>query len=159
MTPGKPGTAAEGDDMNAAIVETQTLRYRAKGFTDDVVDCEICGRVDLKGTVRLEIVDVDGNVEGEIFAGVVCAARHSGRKAAEIRTEAKDAEKATRDAFFAYRSARSDAEYHASGAALERLGLVRNVRNMDVVDADPGYLAEMAAWDATHPAPERPRGW
>ncbi|MDT8915744.1 hypothetical protein [Amycolatopsis sp. PS_44_ISF1] len=144
---------------NALAETTQTLTYVTKGFTDDVTECEICGREELKGTVRLEITAPDGDVEGEVYAGVSCAGRRAGRPAAVIRSEAKAHETAVRAAWSAYRAAQHDAHMAASTAALGRLGLERRPRNLAAVDVEPGYVAEMAAWEDGHPAPERPRGW
>jgi hypothetical protein len=72
----------------------ETLQWHAKGFTDDVTTCEHCGRVDLKGTVRMVAVDQDGAADGEEYMGVICAARMTGRKAGDIRTEAVRADRA-----------------------------------------------------------------
>ena len=145
--------------MTTTATETQTFRYRAAGFTEDITECDICGKVDLKGTVRLVIVDADGNEDGEVYAGVVCAARRSGRKAAEIRTEAAAGDRAVCEAWSQYRQALASADYAASGRALTRLGLQRSLASITITDADPQYRAELAAWKAEHPAPPAPPGW
>lgn len=68
------------------------LTYTAMGMTDEVTTCEICGKPELKGTIRLLVQDPDGNVEGEIFAGTTCAGRKSGRPVKDLRSEAKKAD-------------------------------------------------------------------
>lgn len=136
-----------------------TFYYRAAGFTEDITDCEVCGKVDLKGTVRLVIVDQDGAEEGELHAGVVCAARRAGRKAGEIRAEAKAADAATRGAWMQHRQARNDVEYAEGSRILAALGLERSMATYDVWAKHPEFLATVAAWDAEHPEPTRPRGW
>lgn len=78
-----------------------TITYRATGMTDDVTTCEHCGKAELKGTVRLIICDEDGATGEEIYAGVVCAARLSGRKASAIRTEADRADRERKEARWA----------------------------------------------------------
>lgn len=50
-------------------------KYRMIGTTDDVIDCEKCGKVDLRMTVVLEMFDADGNSEGITYYGSTCAAR------------------------------------------------------------------------------------
>lgn len=76
--------------------------YRVLGTTDDVTTCEICGREELKGTIVLGVLDADGNVEAEIYAGSSCGARAAGRKgrnaAAKLRAEADAATYAVRAA-------------------------------------------------------------
>lgn len=66
--------------------------YRVLGTTDEVTTCEICGRDELKGTIVLGVLDADGNVEAEMYAGSSCGAKAVGRKgrnaAAKLRDEA-----------------------------------------------------------------------
>lgn len=137
----------------------QVFRFRAMGFTEDITDCDICGRVDLKGTVRMLVVDDDNNEDSEIHAGVVCAARKSGRKASEIRNEAKAADAAVYAAWNNYRDDRNRVEFDLADAVLARHGVARSLETWDVWAKDPGLLAAMAAWDVQHPAAAKPRGW
>jgi hypothetical protein len=88
---------------------SSVIRWAAKGFTDDVTECGHCGRTELKGTVRMVVVDADGNDDGDMYMGVVCAARMTGRKAGEIRTEANRADRARDEARRAAHRAWSDA--------------------------------------------------
>src|SRR4029079_3973808 len=78
--------------------EVEVFRWVARGFTDDVTDCQHCGKTDLKGTVRMVALGPDNEDLGDCYMGVGCAARMSGRKAAEIRTEASRADRQARDA-------------------------------------------------------------
>lgn len=53
-----------------------TGRFRYIGTTSDVVECENCGKVDLRATVIIMPVDAEGNDEGEpTYYGSTCAAR------------------------------------------------------------------------------------
>jgi len=66
--------------------------YRVLGTTDEITECEHCGRVDLKGTIVLGIVDADGNVDERVYFGAVCGARAAGRPVKELRKEAASAD-------------------------------------------------------------------
>lgn len=58
--------------------------WRIVGITDECTECEVCGRVELKSTVLIELED-----GSQIYAGSSCAARKVGVKAAEMRSAAK----------------------------------------------------------------------
>lgn len=137
---------------------TITITYRAAGFTDEVTECDICGKVDLKGTVRLELVDPDGGIEGEVYAGVVCAARRSGRKAAAIRDEARAADTARDKLHNEWRDALNDYLFKFGDRLLAEWGLPR-LRNYDKILADPSYKAARVEWLAAHPEPTPARGY
>ena len=49
--------SSRGDTVN-----TTTAAYRVLGTTDEVTTCDICGKVELKGTIVLGVLDADGNV-------------------------------------------------------------------------------------------------
>lgn len=71
----------------------------AKGTTDDVTTCELCGRTDLKHTVLMVVVDVDGNPVGDpSHFGSHCAATMSGRPVGELEAEAAAADREAREA-------------------------------------------------------------
>lgn len=92
--------------------------YRVLGTTDDVTECQVCGKVELKGTMAL---DMDGTT---VFAGFTCGAWLAGRPVRELRTEAKAADQARRDAEQAVRDAAAAAERAAFAAwVLARYGL------------------------------------
>src|SRR4051794_30879734 len=73
-------------------------KYRMIGTTDDVIDCEKCGKADLRMTVVLEMFDTDGNSEGITYYGSTCAARALAargvkRTTAQLRNEATAADR------------------------------------------------------------------
>jgi hypothetical protein len=74
------------------------LAYRVLGTTDDITDCDQCGRDDLKSTVILGHLDADGNVEGVRYVGSDCGARLSGQRASVIASGARKADRAAREA-------------------------------------------------------------
>lgn len=76
-------------------------RYRMIGTTDDVVNCQRCGKPDLRMTVVLEMLDADGNGEGVTYYGTTCASRALAtrgvkRTTADLRNEATAAERQRR---------------------------------------------------------------
>ena len=72
--------------------------YIALGTTDDSTECGKCGKVELRRTVRIGVLDADGNVEETFYAGTTCAAKLTGRKAAAILAEALAADTRLADA-------------------------------------------------------------
>lgn len=74
--------------------------YRVTGTTDDVTDCELCGKVELKGTVMLVPLDAEGNDDGEVsYFGTSCAAKAAGWTVREVKAgikRAADEERAAR---------------------------------------------------------------
>lgn len=56
-----------------------TTTYRILGTTDEVTTCDLCGRINLKGTIVLAELDADGNPDGTVYAGSDCGARAAGR--------------------------------------------------------------------------------
>jgi hypothetical protein len=133
----------------------QTYRWAAKGFTDDVTDCEVCGKQELKGTVRMVAVDSDGDQDGEVYAGVVCAARMAGRKAAEIRAEAKAADAQTRAVWNRWSEEKNNEWMRVSDRLLQDRGLVRNFPNMSLIWEQTGEEVERV-WVAANPEPQNP---
>lgn len=76
--------------------------FRVLGTTDEVTTCDYCGRVELKGTTVLELLDEEGNRTGEtVYYGSGCAASAGKRKVKDIRDEAKAADVAAREAKWA----------------------------------------------------------
>lgn len=69
--------------------------YRVLGTTDEVTTCEICGREELKGTIVLGVLDADGNVEAEMYAGSSCGAKAAGRTGRNAATKFRDEADAT----------------------------------------------------------------
>ena len=53
-------------------------KFRFAGITDECVECQRCGKPDLKSTVVLEVLDADGNGGEFTYFGSTCAARALG---------------------------------------------------------------------------------
>jgi hypothetical protein len=85
--------------------------FKVLGTTDDVTECEHCGRTDLKGTIRLGVLDADGNVEGETYFGAVCGARAAGWTTKDIRKQATAANRANAEAERVERERLASVEY------------------------------------------------
>lgn len=138
-------------------VEVERFRWVARGFTDDVTDCQHCGRTDLKGTVRMEALSADNESMGDCYMGVVCAARMAGRKAAEIRTEANRADRERRAALVAAWNAWRDAQVYEYCARRDA-ALGRDVNPMQCIEwsRTPAAKAGDAAWLADNPPPPCP---
>ena len=81
-----------------ATTQTTALTYRVLGTTDDITNCDQCGRDDLKSTVILGYLDADGNVEGVRYVGSDCGAKLSGQRGSVIASDAKKADHAAREA-------------------------------------------------------------
>lgn len=58
--------------------------WKIVGITDERTECEVCGRVELKSTLLLELED-----GSQLYAGSSCGARKVGVKAADMRAAAK----------------------------------------------------------------------
>lgn len=78
--------------------------FRYIGITDECVECQKCGKTELRSTVVLAVLDADGNTEDVTYYGSTCAARALGVKGGgravlqsarwaheRLRTEAEDA--------------------------------------------------------------------
>lgn len=52
-----------------------TVKFRYIGITDECVECQQCGKADLRSTVILAILDADDNAEDVTYYGSTCAAR------------------------------------------------------------------------------------
>lgn len=51
-------------------------RWRYLGVTDESTECEKCGKTELRSTVMIMPLDIDGNDEGDpVYFGSSCAAR------------------------------------------------------------------------------------
>lgn len=139
-----------------AANEAITFRWAAKGFTDDVTECGHCGRTELKGTVRMAELSSDNEEIGDMYMGVVCAARMTGRRSTEIRTEARRADRerseAARRAWYAWSDAHS-----AWFCAMRDAALGADCRPLAVIEwhGTPEVKAAEAAWYAANPEPAR----
>lgn len=139
--------------------DTAQVTWTAKGFTDEITACEICGKPELKGTVRMAAIDADGEQAGEVYAGVVCAARRAGRKAADIRTEAQRADRARAQAIRDTHRAWSDAESRWFCARRDaHFGTGRHIPFADLQAwrNSPEQQAAAAEWLAENPPPPTP---
>lgn len=89
------------------MTTTETARklYKVLGTTDEVTNCEHCGRDELKGTIILGVLDEDGNVEDRTYFGAVCGAKAAGWTTKDIRKAATAADRAAREAAYAARQA------------------------------------------------------
>lgn len=66
--------------MTATTATATTPAYRYLGITDECVECQQCGRTELRSTVVLAILDADGNTEDVTYYGSTCAAKALGIK-------------------------------------------------------------------------------
>jgi len=79
------------------MVSTGVSRFKVLGSTDTVTECDHCGRVDLKKTVRMIWLDEDGNEADEpCHFGVVCAVHMAAKRG--IRTTEKQIRKLVEEA-------------------------------------------------------------
>lgn len=86
-------TVPYGTGMTNAAAPATRPAFTVLGTTDEVTECEHCGRVDLKGTIRLGALDVDGEVEGIAYFGAMCGARAVGWTTKDIRKAATAADR------------------------------------------------------------------
>lgn len=71
--------------------------YRVRGTTNDVTDCEQCGRVELRGTVMMQPLDAEGNDDGDVaYFGTSCAATATGWTQREVKARGKSADEINR---------------------------------------------------------------
>lgn len=96
-------------------MSTATARkvFKVKGTTDEITECELCGRQELKGTIMLAELDADGTEMGIVYYGASCGAKAAKWTTKEIRKAAKTADDAAREA----KRAASEAESTAYCAA------------------------------------------
>lgn len=59
---------------------TTAPAFRYIGITDECVECQKCGKTQLRSTVVLAVLDADGNTEDVTYYGSSCAARALGVK-------------------------------------------------------------------------------
>lgn len=71
--------------------------FRVRGTTNDVTDCEQCGRTELRGTVVLQPLDAEGNDDGDVcYFGSSCAAQAAGWTQREVKARVKMADRVNR---------------------------------------------------------------
>lgn len=49
--------------------------YKPVGTSDEILECDLCGKSNLRNTVVLAYIDAEGESEGERFVGRDCAAK------------------------------------------------------------------------------------
>lgn len=86
-----------------------TTTARFLGTTDDVTNCDCCGRTGLKSTVALLVGE---DALEPVYYGVTCAAKALGMRAPEVRKAAKAAD----DAREAAERAKREEEQRAQSA-------------------------------------------
>lgn len=145
-------------------MNTNAATARYIGTTDDTTACDHCGRVDLKMTVVLELLDAEGNGEGEVVCyGSTCAARALAPRG--IRTTAA---RVRQDAGFARMQTVERAEYAtarlARYAGPDAVALFRDNNRqwgteLRSVEWATQSLAEMVALWTGHIEDARRIGW
>lgn len=60
------------------MTTTTAPAFRYLGITDECVECQCCGKADLRSTVVLAVLDADRNTEDITYYGSTCAARALG---------------------------------------------------------------------------------
>jgi hypothetical protein len=61
--------------------------FRVGGFTDEITNCELCGKVELRGTVQMIELDADGNDDTDHYFGTSCAAKAAGWTQKKVKAE------------------------------------------------------------------------
>ena len=74
-----------------------TNQFKALGTSTEVEECHCCGRTNLKKTVKLGVLDQDGNIQEVVYYGTDCAAKATGWNKQWMRTELSKADKQRRD--------------------------------------------------------------
>jgi len=129
-----------------------TLLFKVLGTTDEVTECEYCGRVDLKGTVVLALLDVDGNREGTAYYGTTCAAKAGKRTVKSIREDVKAAERKAREDRLAKQEAESREfiarrdEWIAANIGADALSSPRKYGFSGPVAVVQAYLEACGGW-------------
>lgn len=62
------------------MTATTAPAFKYIGITDECVECQKCGKTELRATVVLAMLDADGNEEEITYYGSTCAARALGIK-------------------------------------------------------------------------------
>ena len=98
-----------------------TRTHKIIGTTQDITDCECCGRTNLKKTVIVAVLDADGNTDSIAYYGTVCAAKATKRTVKQITDEVSAADAARRATAQAQAAERSAREYRAYMAWLTNI--------------------------------------
>jgi hypothetical protein len=81
-------------DLGRRTMATATAaKFKVLGISDDVTECHCCGKVNLKRTVILDVLDADGGVMDTVHYGRDCAAValrfRNGRAAEAVAVDAR----------------------------------------------------------------------
>ncbi len=115
-------------------------RFIIHGTTDQVNECDKCGRVDLRCTVAISHADIDGNAVGDPFhTGTTCAARFTKRSKAFVESKAAAADSTTIVARLGAWRLRS------KGTTVEAHNPIDGRTVTDLSTLRPGLAANMAA--------------
>ena len=68
------------------------MKVRYHGITDEVTECQHCGRRGLKKTIMLFILDADGNADEMTYFGTACAAKALRTTSTKVTNEAMAAQ-------------------------------------------------------------------
>lgn len=93
--------------------------YRVGGTTDEITQCELCGRPELKGTVQMIELDAAGNDLEDHYFGTSCAAKAAGWTQKEVKAAAKTADQERREAARRAKEEESRRFCHARDAYFE----------------------------------------
>lgn len=72
--------------------------FRIGGTSNEITQCELCGKPDLTGTVQMIELDVDGNDIVDHYYGTSCAAKAATWTVKEIKDGIRKMETAKREA-------------------------------------------------------------
>lgn len=109
--------------MNAPLTSDAGRRYTFLGTSDEVNECDCCGKQGLKSTVAIH----DTESGADLFFGVTCAARALKMQVADVKRGTAAADRAREEAARLAREAASRAE-HARWTAhlVARTGGIRD---------------------------------
>ena len=146
------------DKMVEQIIKSHKV-FKVIGTTQDVTECELCGRVDLKGTIVLDELDDEGNTTGSVvYYGAICGAKAAGWTTKEIRTQAKAADLERNRVYREAMTARTNAFCEARDTWCQStygtdIWHVPGVKFFDVVTQFE-KTSECSAAIAVHPVPD-----
>jgi hypothetical protein len=127
------------------------ITYKVLGTTDEVTSCDVCGKLELKGTI---VLDADGEI---IYAGFTCGAKLAGKTVKDIRSSAKVADQALRDAVNEWSSAHTHwtCEMRDAALGMTRFGKHPGYAAIKAYYDSPEFVAANATWLAANPKPTR----
>lgn len=145
-------TTTEGHKMTATAAPGTRYRYRAAGTSDEITDCDLCGKTGLKKTIILQYLNAEGNSDGERYVGSDCAGILLSYAGARTEAELKMTRRELKDA----RSARK-ALLAAQAADRKRADAVKFSRQMLAFfdAAGPDMNHKLDAYVAANPSLQR----